>query len=626
VADTDLLFQQAPVLGSPVDLVFGDDGGEIPAVDAHVAGFITFRRPGATGLVRLGVKAAGAITFVRPGAVGVVRYNSDTDRPLVGGALTFFQDGIDQQTDLRGIYQDGVHTPSAPRVRFQDGARMQASQPVVFEDALRFHNDHATGFQDGVPLGDSARQTFQDADRMRGDHRSGFEDGVKLRWASLSLFQDGLRGSRRFATTRFQDAVPHIVILGDEFGIGAPLWAYLERGRFQDAMRPPPGRSWYPPEPPEPEPCYEPDTNLVFQLRWTASGDLLFMCDYTEPPLPPGKVVVPIKGVYLVINSAVLIRADSEDVIPTLAMSMSLDVDSWTWSFSARVPGEALPLLMPDSNGPVHVEATINGVPYRFIVEKVQRDRSFNSSVVSVSGRGRAAILDAPYAPTRDFMNEEARTSQQLLDDILTDNGISIGWDVEWGLTAWTVPAGVFSHQGTYISAMNAVVQSAGGYLQPHNTDQTVVVNHRYPVLPWDWDDVEPDFEIPSAVATVEGIEWQDLPAYNRVFVSGQAEGVLGRVTRSGTAGDYLAPMVVDPLITHADAARQRGEAILSETGRVASVTLRMPVLALTGIIPPGKFVRYTDGADTRVGIARAVSVDVGLPQVWQTLVLETHE
>ena len=73
MADTDLLFQQAPVLGSPVDLVFGDDGGEIPAVDAHVAGFITFRRPGPTGLVRLGIKAAGAITFVRPGAVGVVR-------------------------------------------------------------------------------------------------------------------------------------------------------------------------------------------------------------------------------------------------------------------------------------------------------------------------------------------------------------------------------------------------------------------------------------------------------------------------------------------------------------------------------------------------------------------------
>lgn len=43
------------------------------------------------------------------------------------------------------------------------------------------------------------------------------------------------------------------------------------------------------------------------------------------------------------------------------------------------------------------------------------------------------------------------------------------------------------------------------------------------------------------------------------MFVSGQDVGVLGQVTRAGTAGDVLAPMVVDALITEAAAARQRG-------------------------------------------------------------------
>ena len=86
-----------------------------------------------------------------------------------------------------------------------------------------------------------------------------------------------------------------------------------------------------------------------------------------------------------------------------------------------------------------------------------------------------------------------------------------------------------------------------------------------------------------------------------------------------------MAPEVVDPLITHADAARQRGRAVLSDTGRIATVTLRLPVLAETGIIKPGSFVRYTEGGTTHMGLTRGVSVAVGMPATYQTLTLETH-
>ena len=85
-----------------------------------------------------------------------------------------------------------------------------------------------------------------------------------------------------------------------------------------------------------------------------------------------------------------------------------------------------------------------------------------------------------------------------------------------------------------------------------------------------------PDFVLPVDVVARESLRWIDKPAYNRVFVAGQETGVLGQVTRTGTAGDVLAPMVVDALITQASAARQRGTAILSDTGRQIEVTLRL--------------------------------------------------
>ena len=304
---------------------------------------------------------------------------------------------------------------------------------------------------------------------------------------------------------------------------------------------------------------------------------------------------------------------------------MSLDADSWTWSFSASVPGYALPDIEPEDGVPVAVQATINGTPYRFIVESISRERTFGRSDLRIGGRGRAAVLDAPYAPIMSFSNEFNRTAQQIMNDILVDNGVPLGWDVEWNPDDWNVPAGVFNHQGSYISALNQVAGSISAYLQPHNTDEVLRVLSRYPVAPWDWAGVTPDFELPAAVMSRESIEWRDKARYNRVYVMGQQAGVNGRVTRAGTAGDYLAPSVVDPLITQAVAARQRGLAVLSDTGRIATVGLRLPVLAETGIIKPGNFVRYTDGGTERIGITRSVQVEVGLPAIWQTLGVETH-
>ena len=108
--------------------------------------------------------------------------------------------------------------------------------------------------------------------------------------------------------------------------------------------------------------------------------------------------------------------------------------------------------------------------------------------------------------------------------------------------------------------------------------------------------------------------------------MSGQERGVLGQITRTGTAGDLVAPMVTDPLITTADAARQRGLSVLGDTGRQAIVSLSLPVLPETGVIAPGKFVRYTDNGVTRIGLSRSVSVEASGPgALRQSIVLETH-
>jgi prophage tail gpP-like protein len=328
----------------------------------------------------------------------------------------------------------------------------------------------------------------------------------------------------------------------------------------------------------------------------------------------------------MVVNNASLRRVDGNILLPTFSMTLGLDVDSWTWSFSAALPGRALSDLEPAGTGsPVEVEATINGTVFRALVESIERSREFGTNDLRISGRGKTALLDAPYAPVLSFTNTQARTAQQIMGDVLTFNGVSLGWSIQWGLADWSIPAGVFSHQGSYIGALNKIALAAGGCIQPHAASQLIKVLPRYPRVPWGWATVTPDFQLPADVTSRESLRWLEKAAYNRVFVSGQEVGVLGQVTRSGTAGDVLAPMVVDALITDAVVARQRGIAVLSDTGRQVEVSLRLPVLSETGIITPGAFVDYQDGGVTRRGMVRSTQVQAGLPEVWQTLGVQTY-
>lgn len=299
-------------------------------------------------------------------------------------------------------------------------------------------------------------------------------------------------------------------------------------------------------------------------------------------------------------------------------------MDSWTWSFSGALPGEALSLVSPGS-GPVEVNLNVNGTNVRLLIENVSRDRTFGKSSIKVTGRGINAELDAPYAPTQTFGDYEVLTAQQLMAQVLTLNGIPLGWDVDWQIEDWSVPAGVFNHQGTYISALNAISGAAGAYLQPGLATRDLIVKHRYPTAPWEWNDVDADIVLPSDVVVQEGLQWLEKPSYNRVYVSGQGQGVVGRVTRAGTAGDLVAPMVTDQLVVSVEPARQRGRAVLSDTGKQVRATLGLPVLAETGMILPGTFIQYEDGPTTRRGIVRSTNVSLGFPNVWQSIQVETH-
>lgn len=628
MASNDLVFEGAPLLTG--DLVFGDDGSS-PVSDAVISGAITLAKPTLSGTVVLGIRVAGSVTLTKPTLHGEVVYFTDTQRPLVGRTAVRFQDAAPLQAGAQSRWQQGAPLPAGWTARHQDALPLSAAVTSTWRDATRRQNATASRFQDGLRKGAGLDARFQDGLRLGAGGSLRFQDGLPLGQRLDARFQDGLRIWRANAS-RFQQALRLQRGLTENEGYGL----FIEVGRttrFQDAVLPPHGKR-VPPVIPPTDPCYTPSGQLVFSLPWSSDTNLVFTCDaHGTDPEPPATVVVPIRRIYRVINTASLRRVDGNIAIPTRSMTLSIDVESWTWGFTASVPGlAALAALEPAvDGGPVEVEALINGVAYRALVEGISRERRFARADLSISGRGKAAVLDAPYSPAMSFGNpDDPRLAQQLANDVLTLNGTSIGWAVDWHPEDWTVGAGAFSHQGSYISALNAIASAAGGYLQPHRTAQSLSVLLRYPVAPWDWGTVTPDYELPADVVETESIQWVEKPRYNRVYVSGAQQGVLGRVTRAGTAGDLVAPAVIDPLIANALAARQRALPVLADIGRQAIVGLRLPVLSETGIIPPGKFVRYVDGGITRTGLVRSTAAAIERTEdeklvIWQTIGVETH-
>lgn len=623
----DIVFRKAPLVGPPTVLVFGE-----PDVGAGTAAY-------ALGHIALPVLAvSGAALATRPPAAhasgglplptfmtaGVVRYDSAVQRPLVGRVASGWQLAGQAQTSADAAHQAVQPLRTSTAARWQPARAASGGAAPGWQDAERVRRAVAARYQEARALAAGTHSSYQDAYRAQTGGTSGWQEAVRVPPAGWHLrYQDVIR-MRTAGHVRWQAAVRRQLQRHEPVQRSVRRVAGA-RSRWQEFMRPPPGASVL--VPPQPEPCYEPTTTLVFSDGPLPNNVLVFICKRHTTPPGGETITVPIRRAYIVQNNITLVRVDSGEALEATAFAMSLDADSWTWQWSATLPWSALPIIKRDiRSGPVDILATVNGVQYRLAAENYRRDRRFADAKVQVQGRGRAAMLGAPSSPVLNHQSASARSIAQLMELALTYNGVGIGWGIDFGITDWAVPGGTWNFQGTHIDAVLDIASAAGAIVQPHRTDATLRILPRYPVAPWHWSTIAPDFVLPAAAVSVEGIEYTPKPNYNRVFVAGaNTAGVLGQITRAGTAGDSIAPMVTHSLMTHSDGAQQRGLAVLGDTGLQASVSLRLQVLPETGLILPGAMVRYEDGAESHLGLVRSTALDWQRPTLRQTLILETH-
>ncbi|MCZ8102627.1 MAG: hypothetical protein O9972_32630, partial [Burkholderiales bacterium] len=196
-----------------------------------------------------------------PGVVfsSEVRYYSRTQRPTVGQTAHPWQLARQTEDGATQGQQDAAATPAG----WDTFWRRTLGVPQGIEHRLppvlaAAPEQRGARHQDATRLQDSTWFAHQDATRFEAARRGLFQNAGPLRDATRFRHQDGDRTKRAGRVSRWQSAV--LVVRGQEsdFQTARPQlkgW----RGRYQEAVPPPPGISqWVVPEPPVPQPCYTP--------------------------------------------------------------------------------------------------------------------------------------------------------------------------------------------------------------------------------------------------------------------------------------------------------------------------------------------------------------------------------
>lgn len=599
------------------DIVFGRPVG--PALDAE-------------GRLSIALPAAAPVTFV-----GLLRYDNAVLRSDVISTACAWQAAAPvSPAQLAAPHAPATPVPAVKGLPWQTARHASSATSAPWRSTAPLRTSVRAPWCPAVPLPlRSIAGGWQPADLLRGSLAGRWKlaarvsSGTSAPWQTANIIRTPAQ------RLPWGAGLPLRLTLRASAGPAETVGVVVARAPWGWGETLPPGRTVIIVTPlPEPWRCYTPPpggaAHLLFDKRLTAGADILFTCGQGSAS---GPLVIPTLRAYIVINSATLTRVSNNLRLPLKDISISGDFESAHWTWSATLPLRALPDLEPDAPGQqVELEARLNDTPWRLLVEKRSETERFGSTSLRVSGRGVSALLSAPgaaSAPHNNLLSDQ--TAQQLAAAALTINGVSNGWTLDWQGVDWLLPAGVWAHTGTPMEAVVRLAEAGGAYVLAAPAAQSLAIMARYPAAPWEWASLAPDIVLPSAATLERGSDEIVRPGYNIVYVCGQ--GLNTRVRRTGSAGDRPAQMIVDPLTAHADAARQRGLAVLAEANSHRMERLETGILPGYGVIQIGTVLDWVRGQTTRRGIVRELAVAASLPggtskdpvRVRQTLGVEIH-
>jgi hypothetical protein len=608
VADPiDLIFEE-PMPGNPrpLDLIFG-------ALDTSTSA----------------QACTLSVTLPLPSVVMSADYDVNNAQRMYAGAAAAWQVADQHHGGITTAWRRGARAEIVDELPWRTAIARRVDVSSPFARVEQLAEGKSLPWSEALPR--RIERASPSADMLRTARPSAggaWQEAVQHRAQAAALHGDMLRHVRPYQQYAWQLAARITRELLARVGAGGHR--RIEQQYPWDQGRRPPAGITILPEPPQPPigpPCYTPPAGdaveLYFATAWAPGTALYFSCRDFDLP---ADLAIPYRRVYVAAHSITVTTYPGGDPVTLFDPTISTDADSYCWTLSATGPVSLMDQLAESSGAPAQIRVTIDGLQWVFAVEKIGRTRAFGQLRAQITGRSVTCALDEPWAAAQTWTNATQVLAAQLVDQALDLTGVA----AEWNVDDWLIPAGAWSHAGTPLSAVKRVAESIGAIVHSDPLRPVLQILKRYPLLPWEWygSAVAPDVQLPLAAVLRESYERRDAPAYNRAIVSGATQGVLGLITRAGTAGDLAAPMVTDALATAQEAVLQRGQSILGAAGRQALIALDLPVLTggtLPGVLSINQLTEVIEPTETWRGMVRAVQVKTKGAAVRQTVTFERH-
>lgn len=438
--------------------------------------------------------------------------------------------------------------------RYAEAVRSELRPEWLYRDLPKAHKSRIEKHAEAISCGHSASAPFWLL--LPRNHRDRTEQWQAPGWLDVSLQRQLIRKGRWIAKQSF--------------------------ALYEEAIWPLPGISDHT-LPPITPPLNIGDVNLNFYRERQLNTDLEFWVDIGAAR------IIPIRRVYLVSNTASIVRARDGLEIPSTSVSIDYDDDSWAWQFSATVPLISIAEALDGEE----VIITINGYEWRMSVDGWSDNKAWNSQSATVTGRSRtkelssSILLPASYAETQD------RTIIQLAEQELIT-----GWTIDWQAADWLVPGGAWSYSNKApMDIITELAEAAGAFVMPDRIARHMTILPKYKTAPWHLDGVPADVQIPANIMINRGRKREYGTNANRVWLTGGNAGITARVKRTGSGAERLLADTTNALMTHVDGARALGTKLLAESLNRSLDTIELPISSTdTGLILPGMILDIPDG------------------------------
>lgn len=460
-----------------------------------------------------------------------------------------------------------------------------------YESVQQFKSNQVQVWQATQALEISRSSAHQSNKLRRQSGQQNWKEAANLNLFASDQYNDHLK-TRKSSFNWWQQAIQTGITRG--FGFNATTWLKLiERLRYQQTRQPKTGR-WVP----DPEPVKPPYIGtgaLNFCCKQATVNPLNVVLNFSDDPCCGEKTPdrPDNKKVYFIMNEGYLKRVSDNQPIEVKSLNLSIDRDSWCWSFSASLPFTEESKVNTDDEY-IEVELGLNGFIWRFLIESNTSNQQFASTDIQVKGRSVTAML-AEEAGTRSYNQMISASSVQLAQAELERITLATPFALDWSLidqTGWNVPANAWSYMDlTPIKAIQEIAEGAGGFVSSHMSEQKLLIQPRYTYAPWEWAGLTPEISVPFNLVLTRAREKDFKPEYNAVTVSAENQGIQAVVKREATAGDKMAPPVVTAFINSEQPARTMARAELSKYGKKRMYQDTIPLHPDIGVILPSKII-----------------------------------